>query len=59
MSSREQYKGALKDSKQTIATLKKGIITLQNENSYLKGLVNKYEPMCIKVTTKKWWQFWK
>jgi hypothetical protein len=58
MSSREQYKGALKDTKQTIANLKKEIQGLKNRILLYEKELAIARPIVERVSKRKWYQFW-
>lgn len=62
MSSKEQYKDALKRDKQIINDLNKKVIeqelTIRNLKDELLYLRLK-NGSSVTVTDKKWWQFWK
>ena len=56
MSSKNQYKDAIKRQKQIISEQKNEIIKLKLSN---KALIRKVEYLENKAKFKKWWHFWK
>jgi len=63
MSSKEQFRDALKRQRQTISELKTEIqkkdITIQNLRQLNHQLKNQLSGLPTKRKLKKWWQFWK